>query len=182
MQLIGSQASPYVRRIRIQLGSRNYEFTKVNVFDSEGQKLLRQFSPTGRVPILVDGETVVWDSLLIAEYLEKETIDLDIKKELVLINEMSDAGIQLFQLRKFETDPKDEGAFSINNLARIKNILEYFENHLPDEWNLTSQWLFCTLEWFSFRNVYSWKTDYRNLAQFVESNQDRPFISETAPK
>ena len=29
----------------------------------------RTFSPTGKVPCLLDGETVVWDSLAIAEYL-----------------------------------------------------------------------------------------------------------------
>jgi glutathione S-transferase len=29
----------------------------------------RKFSPSGRVPCLVDGDTVVWDSLAIAEYL-----------------------------------------------------------------------------------------------------------------
>jgi glutathione S-transferase len=29
----------------------------------------RAFSPTGRVPVLVDGETTVWDSLAISEYL-----------------------------------------------------------------------------------------------------------------
>ena len=29
----------------------------------------RHFSPSGKVPCLVDGETVVWDSLAIAEYL-----------------------------------------------------------------------------------------------------------------
>jgi glutathione S-transferase len=29
----------------------------------------RSFSPTGKVPCLVDGDTVVWDSLAIAEYL-----------------------------------------------------------------------------------------------------------------
>src|SRR5690349_9794152 len=29
----------------------------------------RTFSPTGKVPCLVDGDTVVWDSLSIVEYL-----------------------------------------------------------------------------------------------------------------
>ncbi len=29
----------------------------------------RAFSPTGKVPCLVDGNTVVWDSLAIVEYL-----------------------------------------------------------------------------------------------------------------
>jgi glutathione S-transferase len=32
----------------------------------------RQISPTGRVPCLVDGETIVWDSLAIAEYLAEK--------------------------------------------------------------------------------------------------------------
>jgi glutathione S-transferase len=32
-------------------------------------EMFRRFSPTGRVPCLVDGETTVWDSLSITEYL-----------------------------------------------------------------------------------------------------------------
>ena len=33
----------------------------------------RGFSPTGKVPCLIDGETVVWDSLAITEYLAERT-------------------------------------------------------------------------------------------------------------
>lgn len=32
---------------------------------------LRQFSPAGRVPVLIDGDLPVWDSLAIAEYLNE---------------------------------------------------------------------------------------------------------------
>jgi glutathione S-transferase len=39
-------------------------FTPGSNFDA-----FRQFSPTGKVPCLVDGKTTVWDSLGIAEYL-----------------------------------------------------------------------------------------------------------------
>ena len=39
-------------------------------FESEDNfEKFRTFSPTGKVPCLVDGDTVVWDSLAIAEYL-----------------------------------------------------------------------------------------------------------------
>jgi glutathione S-transferase len=38
-------------------------------FGSAGFDRLRQLSPTGKVPCLVDGTTVVWDSLAIVEYL-----------------------------------------------------------------------------------------------------------------
>jgi glutathione S-transferase len=34
-----------------------------------GQERFHDFSPTGRVPLLVDGDTKVWDSLAITEYL-----------------------------------------------------------------------------------------------------------------
>ena len=32
---------------------------------------IRKFSPSGRVPVLIDGDTVVWDSLAICEYLNE---------------------------------------------------------------------------------------------------------------
>jgi glutathione S-transferase len=37
--------------------------------DESSWQSYRRISPTGKVPCLVDGETVVWDSLAIAEYL-----------------------------------------------------------------------------------------------------------------
>ncbi|MDI6746268.1 MAG: glutathione S-transferase family protein [Rhodocyclaceae bacterium] len=35
--------------------------------------MFRSFSPSGRVPCLIDGTTVVWDSLAITEYLAEQT-------------------------------------------------------------------------------------------------------------
>ena len=40
--------------------------------DSAFKKTLRDISPTGRVPVLVDGELAIWDSLAIAEYLAEQ--------------------------------------------------------------------------------------------------------------
>ena len=37
--------------------------------DESGWENFRKISPSGKVPCLVDGQTVVWDSLAIAEYL-----------------------------------------------------------------------------------------------------------------
>ena len=37
-----------------------------------GWQSFRKISPSGKVPCLVDGDTVVWDSLAIAEYLAEE--------------------------------------------------------------------------------------------------------------
>lgn len=182
MKLIGSLASPYVRRIRIQLGDRDYDFEPVNVFSDEGQKRLLEFSPTIRVPILLDEENIIWDSLLIAQYLSGAAIEIETQKHLVLVNEITDAGIQLFQLRKFGTDANDSGIFSQNNLKRIDAILKSFENKNLDNWDLVSQWLFCTLEWFDHREVYDWRPRFPELERFVDIHQGQAFVSETAPK
>ncbi len=43
--------------------------------DSQFKTTLRPLSPTGKVPVLVDGELVVWDTLAIAEYLAEQFPD-----------------------------------------------------------------------------------------------------------
>jgi glutathione S-transferase len=40
--------------------------------DSQFKAALRPLSPTGKVPVLVDGDLVVWDTLAIAEYLAEQ--------------------------------------------------------------------------------------------------------------
>ena len=41
-----------------------------------GGNALRAVSPTGKVPCLVDGDTTVWDSLAITEYIAEVTINV----------------------------------------------------------------------------------------------------------
>ena len=43
--------------------------------DSQFKTRLRSLSPAGKVPVLVDGELVVWDTLAIAEYLAERFPD-----------------------------------------------------------------------------------------------------------
>jgi len=182
MKLIGSTTSPFVRRIRLQLKDQDYEFICVNIFSEEGQREVRKYTTTGRIPILVDGETVIWDSLLIANYLSKEPFELETQKQLVLVNEMTDAGIALFQLRKFEIDGEDKGVFSQNHLKRIKSVLDYFEVYGLKDWNVVSQWIYCTLDWFEFRNVFPWREEHPKLIAFYEKNHSRLEVKSSNPR
>jgi glutathione S-transferase len=43
--------------------------------DSQFKAALKPVSPTGKVPVLVDGDLVVWDTLAIAEYLAEQFPD-----------------------------------------------------------------------------------------------------------
>ena len=41
----------------------------IPLYQPESPRLIRQLSPSGRVPALLDGATTIWDSLAICEYL-----------------------------------------------------------------------------------------------------------------
>ena len=164
------------------MGDKKYDFEPIDVFSSEGRKVMASYSPTARIPILVDDQTVVWDSLLITQYLLGQPISVEVQKALVLVNEITDAGVQLFQLRKFAVDPEDESIFSKNNLSRLSAGLGYFENNLPGDWGLAAQWLYCTLDWFAFRSIYDWQNAHKGLVAFYHENTSKPHLAETDPR
>jgi glutathione S-transferase len=46
-----------------------FEQTKILLDRPDTAKLIKRFSPSGRVPVLIDGTQTVWDSLAICEYI-----------------------------------------------------------------------------------------------------------------
>jgi glutathione S-transferase len=56
------------------LKTKNITFAEhiVQFIDSDNWNRFRQFAPNGRVPCLHDGDTVVWDSLAITEYVAEQ--------------------------------------------------------------------------------------------------------------
>lgn len=55
----------------------NIPFEEVNVSlnHTNLSSYLRQFSPSAKVPVLIDGELTVWDSLAICEYVSEQYLD-----------------------------------------------------------------------------------------------------------
>lgn len=181
MKLIGSLKSPYVRRIRMILeGKINYDFEPVDVFSPEGQQTIMKYSPTRRVPILIDGDTIVWDSLLITKYLDNK-LSLEQEKDLILINEANDSAINLFQLRFFDIDPAMTSTFSKLQRDRINSILDRFESNEPKD-QLTKIWLFCLLDWLNFREVMSWETNRPQMKKLVEEMNSLETAKVTDPR
>lgn len=186
MELFGSDASPFVRRIRLLLGDKSYTFTRVNIFEEEGLNKIKPFSKTRRIPILVtdDGNPII-DSWLICEYLLDRELSLDEKQDLVLVNEATLSGMTLFQMKKFELDPHHLNQYSKNQFNIVYSCLEHFEEKLQKQsklpWELTGMWLYCTLNWFNFREVFDWESKFPNLVTFYKQNSGQPFVKETAP-
>ena len=70
MKLLGSQGSPYVRKVRIVLAEKklDYRFELADVWGDDG---ILASNPLGKVPCLVmEGGEAVFDSRVIVEYLD----------------------------------------------------------------------------------------------------------------
>ncbi len=71
MQLYDHPLSPYAMKIRMILYEKGIDFEKHEVHTHADADALRRLNPRAEVPALVDGEAVVSDSKVIAEYIEE---------------------------------------------------------------------------------------------------------------
>lgn len=46
-----------------------FQEIRISLYKTDSHIPLRQYSPSGKVPVLIDGDLTVWDSLAICEYL-----------------------------------------------------------------------------------------------------------------
>ena len=61
--------------LALRLANVPYEEIVVPLDMPDTAQQIRKYSPSGRVPALIDGEITVWDSLAIAEYLHEKCPD-----------------------------------------------------------------------------------------------------------
>ncbi len=74
MKLYGFSRSSAAFRVRIGLNLKGFQWESVNVNLPEGDQFSDQYlgiNPQGRVPTLIDGETVLYQSMAILEYLDE---------------------------------------------------------------------------------------------------------------
>lgn len=71
MLVVGSPVSPYVRKVLavLHLKGIDYELDPITPF--YGNDEFSKLSPLRRIPLLIDGELVINDSTVIAEYLDE---------------------------------------------------------------------------------------------------------------
>ncbi len=71
--LVSHHLCPYVQRAAITLTEKNIEHERVSIDLSNKPDWFLEISPMGRVPVLKTGESVLFESAVICEYLEEVT-------------------------------------------------------------------------------------------------------------
>ena len=202
MKLIGSLASPYVRKVRVVLAEKklDYQIQLENVWVPE--TTIHQLNPLGKVPCLVmeDGY-VMYDSRVIVEYLDTLTPvckllppngreRADIKNWEALADGVLDAGVAV-RLERTQRPPElQSGEFIDRQLTKVARGLASMSERLADSpwcagnhYSLADVAVGCALGWLSFRfPEIDWRTPHPNLSRLHDKLHERASFRDTVPQ
>ncbi len=71
LTLVSSSLCPFVQRAAIALAEKGVAFERKNIDLSNKPDWFGKISPLGKVPVLLDGEQPIFESVVILEYLEE---------------------------------------------------------------------------------------------------------------
>lgn len=71
LRLVSFDLCPYVQRAAIVLAEKDIPFTRIDIDLSHKPDWFRALSPLGKVPLLLVGDQVLFESAVIVEYLEE---------------------------------------------------------------------------------------------------------------
>ena len=71
LTLVSHELCPYVQRAAIALDEKGVAFERINIDLANKPDWFRAISPLGKVPLLKVGDTVIFESVVILEYLEE---------------------------------------------------------------------------------------------------------------
>ncbi|EQC47976.1 glutathione S-transferase family protein [Bacteriovorax sp. Seq25_V] len=189
MKLIGSKTSPFVRRIRVinELKDFKCDFEVLDTRSPEGVQRVSSLSSIRRVPLLIDGDSVIFDSLIIAEYLLAsigETLSIQDKMKLKMIDEINDSAVHLFQLKFFGDDPEWKTKFAMNHVKRVEDCFAEVEKDISSydsDLSIRSIWLYCLIDWIKFRNIFD-LDKYSQISNFYKTQSVKDIYIETDPR
>ncbi len=189
MKLYGSNTSPYVRRLRVWLADKPYEYINMDIFGAEGRKLLKSKNPTLKIPMLEDGSRVIFDSSIIYRYLSEKfktpALNWDQENQLTLINAASDSLIQLLLCERSNLDTHSDVMFFKLQRERLAELFSELDKQVNAEkfnqWHYPTISLYCLIDWVKFRALHELDS-FDGLTAFHQQHQQSPFIAETDPR
>lgn len=202
MKLIGSFASPYVRKVRVVMAEKklDYELIIENVWAPDTRIL--QSNPLGKVPCLVmeDGGAM-FDSRVIVEYLDTLTPvckllppngreRAEVKCWEALADGVADAAVLVRLERTLRPEAQQSAEWIQRQMDKLHAGLKAMSAGLKDtpfccgnHYTLADVAVGCALGWISFRfPEIDWRGDYPNLARLFDKLSERPSFKDTIPQ
>jgi glutathione S-transferase len=201
MKLIGSLASPYVRKVRVVMAEKKLDYDLVldNVWGPDS--VVPQSNPLGKVPCLImeDG-AAMFDSRVIVEYLDTLTPvgklippqsreRAQVKCWEALADGVQDAALLVRMEKTLRPDEQQSAHWIERQMGKVHAGLKAMSSGLGDtpycmgnHFTLADVALGCALGWLSFRFPdIAWRQDYPNLAKLFDRVSERPSFRDTMP-
>jgi len=201
MKLIGSLASPFVRKVRIVLAEKriDYEFEVDDPWKADAAA--PKFNPLGKVPVLVldDGKTL-FDSRVIVAFLDNASPisrlvpaenreRVEVRRWEALADGVLDAGVAARLEGQREAKMRNT-TWIDRQIGKVRAGLAAMDAELGDKpwccgngYTLADIAVGVCLGWLDFRfPKMGWMKDHPNLARHFAKLSERASFSETFPK
>jgi len=204
MKLIGSNTSPYVRKVRIVMAEKklDYDFVLEDVWSEQSR--IGDANPLGKVPCLImEGGEALFDSRVIVEYLD--TLSpvgklipavgrerAEVKTWEALADGVMDAALlaRMEAVWDKRTDAQRSQAWIDRQLGKIDASLEAMSAGLGDKpycignhLSLADIAVGCALGYLDFRfPQVGWRNDHPSLVRLLEKLEQRPSFADTVPQ
>ena len=204
MKLIGSLASPYVRKVRVVLAEKKLGLQLRARGRSWNSDAILSSNPLGKVPVLVmEGGEAVFDSRVIVEYVDtlspvgrlipasgRERVD--VRTWEALGDGLLDAAVsaRMERVWKHRTEAQRSEAWIERQMMRINASLRSISQGLGEKpfcvgthFSLADIAVGCALFWLEFRfPEIAWRTNYPNLGRLVDKLATRQSFIDTVPR
>jgi len=203
MKLIGSAASPYVRKVRVVMAEKrlDYQFVIEDVWSAD--TTISSSNPLGKVPCLImDGSEAMFDSRVIVEYLDtlspvgklipqQSRERAEVKTWEALADGVMDAGLLLRMEATWvhRADSERSQAWMDRQRGKIDAGIAAMAKGLADKpfcsgihLSLSDIAVGCVLGWLDYRfPEIDWRADHANLVKLYDKLMLRPSFAETKP-
>jgi glutathione S-transferase len=200
MKLIGTQTSPYTRKVRVVLAEKRIECEFEEDAPSDPATRVPQFNPLGKVPVLImDDGSALYDSRVIVEYLDSASpvsrLLPDINRERVqvkrweaLADGVCDAAVAIVAEKRRSADKQDPAWIERQSKKMERGVLTIAEELSERHW--------CFGEGYSLADIavgialgyldlrfpeLDWRTTYPNVAAHAEKLFKRASFRDTVP-
>lgn len=200
MKLIGSPTSPFVRKVRIVLAEKKFEYEFVIDPPALPGSKVSTLNPLGRIPVLVldDGSTL-YDSRVIVEYIDNVTPNnkllpapnrerTEVKRWEALADGLCDAAVAIMLERRRPAHERSADWVD-RQLAVIDRSLACLAELLADKpfcvgghFSLADIATGSALGYLNFRfPEINWAERHPNLERLFQKLTQRPSFTETHP-
>jgi len=203
MKLIGSNTSPYVRKVRIVMIEKKLDYVFVTEDVWAEQTTIAESNPLGKVPCLImEGSDALFDSSVIVEYLDTlspvgkliPSVGRE-RAEIKTWETLADGVLDAAILARLEatwggrTQAQRSPAWIERQLGKVQSSLRAMSRGLGEKpfcggvhFTLADVAVGCALGYLDFRfPEIDWRTEYPNLVKLQDKLMQRASFVETRP-